>query len=656
MATTVPARRRSTSSRPRSVRSWSNLASSATAPRSSRPGCGSTAARQSSRAGTPARPSCPGKPGESLLVQAVAHTHDELKMPPKKKLPDPAVAAHPALGRARGTLGDAGRQRRPPRTRHVPTGRSPRSATSLRPRSTTTPGRHSFIDAFVLARLEQEGLTPSPPADRRTLIRRATIDLLGIPPTAEEIEAFEADPAPDAFATPGRPPARLAPLRRALGPALARRRPLRRHQGLRLPGRAAVSLRLHLPRLRDPVLQRATCPFDRFVLEQLAADQLDLGGDPAPLAAMGFLTVGRRFLNDQNEIIDDRIDVVGRGLLGLTLGCARCHDHKFDPIPSEDYYSLYGVFASSVEPDELPRLDRPGETAKPETEAIEARDRRRPQDPRRLPGRAAGRARERPPGAILQVPEGGLRPGAQPPAPEARRARGRRQARPPAAPRRDLPLEAPARVGRRGPRPGPRPAGRRSRRTARRTPSANRPRSRRGRRGTPHPLLREGVPRAGRPPRWTRSSPGTSTCSPSWKHAAARSTRRRSSRAGRWPSPNGNRSAWRSSGPAASSRSPPTVPGSCSTAPSASGTPSSNNAVQQLEAKSAGKAGRAMVMNDAPQPVEPHVFIRGNPGRPGKTGAPAVPQGPGRPRPPAVPEGERPARAGPGDRRPDESR
>ena len=87
---------------------------------------------------------------------------------------------------------------------------------------------------------------------------------------------------------------------------------------------------------------------------QLAADQLPRGDDPEPLAAMGFLTVGRRFLLDQNEIIDDRIDVVSRGLLGLTVTCARCHDHKFDPIPTEDYYSLYGVFASSIEPRRVP--------------------------------------------------------------------------------------------------------------------------------------------------------------------------------------------------------------------------------------------------------------------------------------------------------------
>src|SRR5207245_1785756 len=91
-------------------------------------------------------------------------------------------------------------------------------------------------------------------------------------------------------------------------------------------------------------------PYNQFILQQLAADQLALGGDQRPLAAMGYLTVGRRFLNNEPDIIDDRIDVVCRGLMGLTVSCARCHNHKFDPIPTNDYYSLYGVFASSVEP------------------------------------------------------------------------------------------------------------------------------------------------------------------------------------------------------------------------------------------------------------------------------------------------------------------
>src|SRR5262249_45253652 len=95
-------------------------------------------------------------------------------------------------------------------------------------------------------------------------------------------------------------------------------------------------------------------PYNQFLIEQIAADRL--GCDSRELAALGFLTLGRRFLNNQNDIIDDRIDVVTRGTMGLTVACARCHDHKFDPIPTKDYYSLYGIFASSEEPSELPLL------------------------------------------------------------------------------------------------------------------------------------------------------------------------------------------------------------------------------------------------------------------------------------------------------------
>src|SRR5262249_2819983 len=103
-------------------------------------------------------------------------------------------------------------------------------------------------------------------------------------------------------------------------------------------------------------------PSDQFILHQLAADQFPLGGDKLPLAAMGYLPLGRRFLGNVHDVIDDRIDVVSRGLLGLTVTCARCHDHKFDPIPQADYYSLYGVFASSVEPKELPAIGEPEPT------------------------------------------------------------------------------------------------------------------------------------------------------------------------------------------------------------------------------------------------------------------------------------------------------
>ena len=219
---------------------------------------------------------------------------------------------------------------------------------------------HTPVDAFVLARLEAAGLNPSPEADKRTLIRRATLDLWGIPPTADEVDTFVTDKSNDAFerlvdrllASPrygerwGRHWLDVARYADTKGYVLT--------QDRRYP---------YAYTYRDYVINalNADLGYNQFLIDQIAADQLPPGTDKRSLAALGFLTVGRRFLLDQHEIIDDRIDVVTRGLLGLTVTCARCHDHKFDPIPTEDYYSFYGVFASSVEPAELPLLGRPGD-------------------------------------------------------------------------------------------------------------------------------------------------------------------------------------------------------------------------------------------------------------------------------------------------------
>ena len=116
-------------------------------------------------------------------------------------------------------------------------------------------------------------------------------------------------------------------------------------------------------------------PYDQFLVQQIAADLLPLGDDKRSLAALGFLTLGRRFLNNQTDIIDDRIDVVTRGAMGLTVACARCHDHKFDPIPTKDYYSLYGVFASTHEPSDKPLLGA-GATPKEYPEYLAERKKR----------------------------------------------------------------------------------------------------------------------------------------------------------------------------------------------------------------------------------------------------------------------------------------
>jgi hypothetical protein len=218
------------------------------------------------------------------------------------------------------------------------------------------------IDRFILAKLEAAGMTPSAVADRRTLLRRATFDLTGLPPTIAEVEAFENDNSPDAFAqvvdrllaSPqygerwGRHWLDVARYADTKGYVFTEER--------RYP---------YSYTYRDYVIDafNADLPFDRFIVEQLAADLLPPGDDKSHLAAMGFLTLGRRFSNNNNDIIDDRIDVVTRGLMGLTVTCARCHDHKYDPIPQEDYYSLYGVFASSIEPKDLPLIAPPEQTA-----------------------------------------------------------------------------------------------------------------------------------------------------------------------------------------------------------------------------------------------------------------------------------------------------
>ena len=221
------------------------------------------------------------------------------------------------------------------------------------------------IDAFILAKLEEKGLAPSRPADRRTLIRRVSFDLIGLPPTPEEVEAFAGDPDPSAYeklvdrllASPrygerwGRHWLDVARYADTKGYVFTEER--------RYP---------YSYTYRDYVIRsfNEDLPYDQFIVQQLAADRLPLGDDKRPLAALGYLTLGRRFLNNPPDIIDDRIDVTMRGFQAMTVGCARCHDHKFDPIPTRDYYSLYGVFASSTEPKDLPVIgpsDDPAEAA-----------------------------------------------------------------------------------------------------------------------------------------------------------------------------------------------------------------------------------------------------------------------------------------------------
>jgi hypothetical protein len=303
-----------------------------------------------------------GDPNGSVLVKAVRHDGD-IKMPPKQKLSAAAIDALTAwvkmgapwpeapAGKAASSVAEA-------RARHWsfrPVRRPALPAVRRRDWATTP------LDLFVLAKLEQQGLEPAPRADRRTLIRRATLDLTGLPPAPKEVEAFVNDPSPGAWekvidrllASPrygerwGRHWLDVARYADTKGYVFEEER--------RYP--FAYTYRDYVIRAFNDDL-----PYNQFITQQIAADKLPPGDDKRPLAAMGFLTLGRRFLNNASDIIDDRIDVVMRGLQGLTVGCARCHDHKFDPIPMADYYSLYGVFASSVEPKDLPLLGTPEPT------------------------------------------------------------------------------------------------------------------------------------------------------------------------------------------------------------------------------------------------------------------------------------------------------
>jgi len=205
------------------------------------------------------------------------------------------------------------------------------------------------VDRFILAKLEAAGIAPAAPADARTLIRRMTFDLTGLPPTMEEVEQFAAAMRRN----------RRAAISELIDRLLASPRygerwgrhwlDVARYSDTKGYVYAREERRfVHAPAYRDWVIRafNENLPYDRFLLLQIAADQLVPANSP-DLAAMGFITGGRRFIGVTHDIIDDRIDVVTRGAMALTVQCARCHDHKYDPIPIEDYYSLYGVFHGS---------------------------------------------------------------------------------------------------------------------------------------------------------------------------------------------------------------------------------------------------------------------------------------------------------------------
>jgi len=296
----------------------------------------------------------PGKPDESALIAAVRYADKDLRMPPPtkdgaaRKLTEAQIADLADWVKLGAPM--------PVSTSHPGAKTETRKHWAFEPlaNAPVPPAQSGAwpktdIDRFILASLEGAGLTPAPPADPRTLLRRMTFDLTGLPPGAAETEAFAKEvQSPRA----GQTSAFDATVERLLASPRYGERWGRHWLDLARYSdtKGYVYAReerffVHAHTYRDWVVRafNEDLPYDRFLLLQLAADQLVAPASP-DLAAMGFLTGGRRFLGVMHDVIDDRIDVVSRATMALTVACARCHDHKYDPIPTQDYYSLYGVF------------------------------------------------------------------------------------------------------------------------------------------------------------------------------------------------------------------------------------------------------------------------------------------------------------------------
>ncbi len=294
------------------------------------------------------------------LLSALRYADPALQMPPGGKLPDPVIADFASWVAAGAT---------DPREAMTPSAAKPAGVDFAKGRqwwafqpvkefaSPNTAWARRKIDGFILGELEKNNLSPSAEADRRTLIRRAMLDLTGIAPTFAETEAFVKDVSPNAY---------TELIERLLASSRYGERWGRYWLDVARWGEDNPTSEATNPgyqfawRYRDWVIEALNrdLPYDRFVKMQLAADQLP-GFQRDDLRALGFLGAAPTYHKDlrlSRDVIetlasddwDERVDAVSRGLLGLTVACARCHDHKFDPISNDDYYAMAGVFASSM--------------------------------------------------------------------------------------------------------------------------------------------------------------------------------------------------------------------------------------------------------------------------------------------------------------------
>jgi hypothetical protein len=293
----------------------------------------------------------PGKPNESLLIKAVRYADEDLQMPPKHRLESKEIT----ILEKWVTIGAP----YPPNISRNPARASEHWAFQpvreyAVPRTTNARWAANDIDRFILGRLEERGIQPGPAADRRTLVRRATFDLIGLPPTPEEVDAFVNDRAPGAFE-------RVVD-RLLSSPHYGERWGRHWLDLVRYADTAGDSADYPVPQAylyRDYVIEsfNQDKPYDRFLREQIAGDLLPTTSAEQKqelIIATGFIASARRFsvepASAMHLTIEDTLDTIGKSVLGLSLSCARCHDHKFDPISMRDYYALYGIFSSTRYP------------------------------------------------------------------------------------------------------------------------------------------------------------------------------------------------------------------------------------------------------------------------------------------------------------------
>ena len=319
------------------------------------------------------------QPDDSLLIRAVRHEDANLKMPEKGKLTDAQIADLVRWVEIGAPFPDApansSRKRDPNHWSYQP------PVNPAVPVVESNGWSHSAIDQFLLAEIVSDGMAPAETADKRTLIRRVTFDLIGLPATPEEVTDFLSDERPDAFA-------RIVD-RLLASPAYGERWGRHWLDVARYADSNGLDENIahgNAWRYRDYVVTsfNRDKPFDRFIVEQLAGDLLPWSDEQTrheQLIATGFISVGPKVLAEVNEvkmkmdIIDEQIDTVGRVFLGATLGCARCHDHKFDPIGISDYYGLAGIFKSTRTMETYTKVAKWHEHVLPSRESQELQDR-----------------------------------------------------------------------------------------------------------------------------------------------------------------------------------------------------------------------------------------------------------------------------------------